>query len=228
LGDLELVILSPTAAEAPHSSLVHMFDTIRRKINGDSDVFCAEAGPDNAWVLNAERCRERLRRVAGRRTLVLGAAFSYVHLLDLPGIEPVRLPPGSVVFETGGYKGRSRSMEKSELHQQMCGFFGVEPGQLLCEYGMSEISSQAYEQDNVFRFPPWAKARVVSPATGLEVAEGETGLIEILDLANVFSVCAVRTQDVGVRRRSGFTLLGRAPSSEPRGCSLSLASEENE
>ena len=74
-----------------------------------------------------------------------------------------------------------------------------------------------------FRFPPWARAQVVSPETGREVADGQTGIIQILDLANVFSVAAVQTEDLGIRRGTGFELVGRAGQAEPRGCSLMAA-----
>jgi hypothetical protein len=69
-------------------------------------------------------------------------------------------------------------------------------------------------------FPPWARVQIISPETGREVAEGETGLIRIFDLANVRSVLAIQTEDLGVRRADGFELLGRVASAEPRGCSL--------
>jgi hypothetical protein len=62
--------------------------------------------------------------------------------------------------------------------------------------------------------------QIVSPETGCEVAEGETGLIRVFDLANVFSVMAIQTEDLGVRRGSGFELLGRAIAADPKGCSL--------
>lgn len=65
--------------------------------------------------------------------------------------------------------------------------------------------------------------RVISPETQAEVAEGETGLIQVTDLANVASVLAVQTSDLGIRRGNGFELLGRAPTVEPRGCSLMTA-----
>ena len=74
-----------------------------------------------------------------------------------------------------------------------------------------------------FRFPPWARAQIVSPETGREVAEGETGLIRVFDLANVFSVMAIQTEDLGVRSGDGFELIGRAEATEPRGCSLMTA-----
>ena len=71
-----------------------------------------------------------------------------------------------------------------------------------------------------FRFPPWARAQIISPETGREVAEGEIGLIRVIDLANVFSVAAVQTEDLAVRHGNGFELIGRAQLAEPRGCSL--------
>jgi hypothetical protein len=66
--------------------------------------------------------------------------------------------------------------------------------------------------------------QIISPETGNEVADGETGLIRVFDLANVFSVMAIQTEDLGIRRGDGFELIGRAALAESRGCSL-LAAE---
>jgi hypothetical protein len=74
-----------------------------------------------------------------------------------------------------------------------------------------------------FNFPPWSRVQIVSPETGREVREGETGLLRIVDLANTFSVMAIQTEDLAIRRGDGFELIGRAGSSEPRGCSLMTA-----
>ena len=68
--------------------------------------------------------------------------------------------------------------------------------------------------------PPWARVQVISPETGEQVNDGQTGLIRIFDLANVYSVIAVQTEDLGIRRGNGFEFIGRAAASEPRGCSL--------
>ena len=171
---------------------------------------------------------------------MLGTAFSFVHLLDHLAKQDLRfeLPPGSCALETGGYKGRSRSMPKAALHSLIAERFGVPRGQTVCEYGMSELSSQAYDAQlapsllahraphftldasRSFHFPPWARVQIVSPETGREVGEGETGLIRVVDLANVYSVMAIQTEDLGVRRGEGFALAGRAVLAEPRGCSL--------
>jgi hypothetical protein len=164
--------------------------------------------------------------------LLLGTAFSFVHLLDYLAENDLRfqLPAGSRVMETGGYKNRSRAMPKAELHQLITERLGVPPSHIICEYGMSELSSQAYDsriqnpesriQNRVFQFPPWVRVQIISPETGYEVADGETGLIRVFDLANVFSVMAIQTEDLGIRRGNGFELLGRAQLAEPRGCSL--------
>ena len=61
---------------------------------------------------------------------------------------------------------------------------GVPPEAIVSEYGMSELSSQAYSLITnhsalPFRFPPWCRAQVISPETGREVADGETGLLRI-------------------------------------------------
>jgi hypothetical protein len=45
-------------------------------------------------------------------------------------------------------------------------------------------------------------------------------LIRVFDLANVFSVMAIQTEDLGIHHGPGFELIGRAQIAEPRGCSL--------
>ncbi|HEX3889850.1 MAG TPA: acyl-protein synthetase, partial [Verrucomicrobiae bacterium] len=129
------------------------------------------------------------------------------------------------------YKNRSRSLPKSELHALISERLGVPRENILCEYGMSELSSQAYDAEvgsqkcevRCFHFPPWARAQIISPETSREVGKDETGLIRVFDLANVFSVAAIQTEDLGIRRGDGFELIGRAQMAEPRGCSLMTA-----
>jgi len=175
--------------------------------------------------------------------MLLGTAFSFVHLLDHLADQnlPFELPAGSRVLETGGYKGRSRSLPKAELHSLITRWLGIPADYIVCEYGMSELSSQAYDHRmsdewrvtsddrkflrspsaaRSFRFPRWARAQIISPETGRQACEGETGLIRVFDLANVYSVMAIQTEDLGIRRASGFELIGRAAVAEPRGCSL--------
>jgi hypothetical protein len=296
----ELLILTPPPEQAPHSSLVHMFETIRQKLSAKdftsrmmhdksshADVGAQFGVPPSGGRVNAELQTEVIRppatffgaiglgdcwtldfaavvdalsshasNLTPRALLLLGTAFSFVHLLDFLTENNLRfrLPPGSCVMETGGYKNHSRTMSKDELHALITERLGISQSHIICEYGMSELSSQAYDHvtrdtwqvtrngsaschlsparlggasgearvTRHFCFPPWARVQIISPETNREVADGETGLIRVFDLANVFSVMAIQTEDLGVRHGDGFELLGRAPFAEPRGCSLMM------
>ena len=235
--DDRLLCLTPPPAQAPNSSLVHMFETVRRNLGAEDRAFVGRAETDGAWTLDFDATRAALLRACRSNAplILLGTAFSFVHLLDWLGERnlSVQLPPGSRVMETGGYKGRSRDIPKAELHALITQRLGVTPSHIVCEYGMSELSSQAYDHcldlkrhtqhaTRIFHFPPWVRVQITSPETGLEVNDGETGLIRVFDLANVFSVLAIQTEDLAIRRGDGFELIGRAALTEPRGCSLMM------
>ena len=226
-GQYELLILTPPSQAAPHSSLIHMFEIIRQVFGAPESVFVGKMNPDGTWILDFDRTVASLN--TKNRKLILGTAFSFVHLLDYLREKDLRFTlETSRLMETGGYKNRSRSMSKKQLHFLLNALLGIPRQNIICEYGMSELSSQAYDTkingvDRRLRFPPWARAQIISPETGAEVEDGETGLIRIFDLANVFSVAAIQTEDLGIRRGSGFELIGRAVQAEPRGCSLMTA-----
>jgi Acyl-protein synthetase, LuxE len=240
----EPVFLTPNASAAPRSSLIHMFETVRQMFGMSEAAFTGKLSKDGSWTIDFAATIQRLKIAcdAGKPLALLGTAFSFVHLLDYLAENHLQfqLPENSRVMETGGYKNRSRSMPKSELHALITKQLGITPGDIICEYGMSELSSQAYAVTgdkwqmtrdynasgslspvtSCFHFPSWARTQIISPETGREVAEGETGLIRVFDLANVFSVAAIQTEDLGIRRGNGFELIGRAQLAEPRGCSL--------
>ena len=237
-----VLALTPEAECAPNSSLVHMFDTLRRALKFSTFRFAGGVDPDGNWIVHDEDAVGFLLEAAalGEPVLTLGTAFSYVHLLDHLTERQVQLalPSRSTVLETGGYKGRSRVLSKPELHSLITRNLGVPASRIVGEYGMSELSSQAYDcvpeepstpavndavENRRFRFPPWARVQMISPETGSEVCDGEPGLIRVFDLANAYSVWAVQTEDLGVKDDHGFRLLGRASASEPRGCSWMAA-----
>ena len=229
-----LVMLSPPPEVVPHSSLARMFATIQRQGNWNESGFFGQLDVSGNWTLDTAAAVACLKQAAEFRqaTLILGTAFSLVHLLDHlheSGLA-FQLPAGSRVMETGGYKGRSRALARPELHALISRYLGIPAGRIVCEYGMSELSSQAYDRavsntavNRRFGFPPWARVQIISAETGQEVGEGQTGLIRVFDLANVYSVLAIQTEDLGIRRGEGFELLGRAQTAEPRGCSLAAA-----
>ena len=231
-----IVALAPSPKDLPDSSLSYML----------GELVDAYGTPDSSFHVRADSGALRLdvssahaafsdAVASGTPVCVLGTAFAFVEVLDATG-ESWRLPDGSCVMETGGFKGRTREVTRDELYAGFSERMGVPRARCVSEYSMTELSSQSYTDNlaahaqrspwtpGTLRTPPWARMEVVDPVS-LEVLRGEgaRGLIRWYDLANVGSVIAVQTSDVGVRLAGGGVLLeGRAPESELRGCSLTI------
>ena len=211
-----------------------MFQAVCNRFGLPDSAFTGTVTVEGGWELDLDASLNVIRAAVQRNRplIVLGTAFSLVHLLDSLATQELQfeLPPGSRVMETGGYKGRSRTLSKGQLHSLISNRLGVPAAHIVSEYGMSELSSQAYDHrvgttgqasgTRAFHFPPWVRVQIVSPETGLSVGAGETGLLRVFDLANVYSVMAIQTEDLATACDDGFELQGRAPRSEPRGCSL--------
>ncbi|MCI0745391.1 MAG: hypothetical protein L0Y58_08310 [Verrucomicrobia subdivision 3 bacterium] len=237
----QMIFLTPAAHTVPHSSLAHMFDALGRRSGNPGSGFVGRIDSSGGWLVPVDSAIHALSeaQTATQPVGILGTAFNFVHLLEALGQRQIRftLPTGSWALETGGYKGRSRALLKTDLHALISSSFAISPDRIISEYGMCELSSQAYDMtllnvsqhsdatddgkgSRVFRFPPWARTQIISPETGRAVADGEVGLLRVFDLANVYSVMAIETQDLAVRRSRGFELVGRAAGAERRGCSL--------
>lgn len=230
------VFLLPPPEACPTSSLVHMAAAIQHHFGTPDSAFVGDPQPDGSWRLSGERLLSELERgIEHAAPVVLfGTAFAYVELIDCltANRRSLLMPQGSRLMETGGYKGRSRTLSRLQLFEALSAGLGIPSSHMVSEYGMSELSSQAYDHtagdstplaNRCFRFPPWARATIVDPETGLEAPAGAIGLIRIHDLANVRSVMAIQTDDLGLRLDAGVQLRGRAACAEPRGCSLQQA-----
>jgi hypothetical protein len=204
------VILAQPPGAAPHSSLSHMFGTLAAF---GSQQYCV--GADGA--LDQAALREAL--AASEPVALLGTALAFLHLFERG--ERFPLARGSFALETGGYKGSGRELSKADLYESFEARLGLEPDAVWNEYGMTELSSQCYTRGlgAPHEAPPWVRAVVIDPESGGEVALGQTGVLRLFDLANLGSVLCVQTQDLAVRRKSGFELIGRDPAALPRGCS---------
>ena len=154
---------------------------------------------------------------------LFGTAFAFVQLFDATG-EDWRLPDGSLIIETGGFKGRTREVPRDELYGLFETRLGVPAGRCHSEYGMCEMASQFYGfgLEPVKRGPHWVRTRAMDPETGEDARPGHAGLLRHCDLANFNSVLALQTQDSGTLTEDGFLLHGRAPDADLRGCSLSV------
>lgn len=206
LPRLETLCLVSSPDEAPHSSLSCMAGWL---------------APEGNFLLG--RWDELVTRIQAAEVpiMLFGTALAFLDFFEWLGERTLRLPAGSLALETGGYKGTRRNLPKADLYALFEARFGLPADSVWNEYGMTELSSQFYTHGLGLphRGAPWVRGLVLNPETGREVADGETGVLRIFDLANAGSCCALQTRDLAIRRGDDFELLGRDPAALPRGCS---------
>jgi len=170
--------------------------------------------------------RDRLAKVAAetqRPVMLFGTALAFVNLLEQSSAMP--LPAGSLLMETGGFKGSNRVIDKTELYERLANHFQVRVEDIWNEYGMTELTSQFYSRGTGGPHfgPPWLRFLVIDPETNRPAPAGQSGVLRIIDLANLWSVLGIQTQDLAVAQPDGgFLLLGRDPAALPRGCSRAV------
>lgn len=233
---IRVMICGPNSRHFPHSSLGHMNSRVLERWGGPgSGIFWDAEGPKFPCLAAALAKAE----TEGEPVCLLATAFGLVHFLDYLDREgrTFRLPPGSRIMDTGGYKGRSREVPKAELYSAYGSRLGVPLTHVVNEYGMTELGSQFYDRSlrdsladpsldgsqpaaRLKVGPPWVRVQVVRPSDLQPVRSGEVGLLRFFDLANLHTVSAIQTDDLGAMREGGFELLGRAAGAEVRGCSL--------
>jgi len=234
---LRYLNLVPDARVRPHSSLGHMMAVVTRERGDGAGAWYLHGDPGSAdeLVLDVEVLVRDVARARhdGAAVFLATTAFALVALLDglaERGID-LPLPPGSRIMETGGFKGRTRVVERATLYTETSTRLGVPIEAIVAEYGMTELSSQYYDsfatrariEPRVKVAPPWLRAVVVD-AEGRPVPKGVVGAIRHIDLANRGSVIAIETEDLGALVDDGLVLLGREQGAELRGCSLDAES----
>ena len=243
---MRILVIAKSAEAAPESSLSFMFDGLIGRWGDDQSRCFVDADgdfDDRALVAALDRACEESTSV-----FVTGTAFGFVEFFERCD-ESWSLPEGSRLLETGGFKGRKGEVTRGELYRAFEDRFELPRACCLSEYSMTELSSQAYTSTlrarvrgddqpahpRAFYTPPWVEIVLVDPMSlqpieldGPESREevssaGPGGLIRWVDLANVGSVCAVQTGDLGSMTRDGGLILhGRAPDADLRGCSLTV------
>ena len=204
--------LLPSYLERKGSSLIYMVDKwiqMSKNRHPQSGYFLYNHEDLHRVLL------ENIRR--GTPTILIGVSFA---LLDFA--EKYSLPASElIVMETGGMKGRRKEITRAELHQYLSSAFGVDT--IHSEYGMTELFSQAYStgkgvfsENDLMRV---AIADIYDPFA--EKAIGKTGVLQVIDLANIDSCSFIRTSDLGKKLSADqFEVLGRLDYSDIRGCNL--------
>lgn len=207
------LFLKESPEDTPHSSLSHMFGIWKKNFGLTSSEFLIQN-----HFLDSERLTHRVSQTSSPIFLA-GTALAFTTLLQTH--RKCILPLGSMIMETGGFKGKTREIQKGKFYQALSRFFKISLTSIYNEYGMTELFSQAYAcgMNGNHHFPPWLRFRILNPETGEAATDKTPGIIELIDLANAPSCLAIQTQDLGINQNNTLQLLGRI-SQEKRGCSL--------
>jgi hypothetical protein len=209
-----IVGLLPSYLERNNSSLVTMVNDLIRLSHHNNSGF---------YLYEHEKLAHAIKQneAAAQKTLLIGVTFA---LLDMA--EKFRFPlKHTIVMETGGMKGRRKEITREEVQAALKSAWQLDV--IHSEYGMTELLSQAYSYgDGLFKCPPWMKIILRDeddPLTikSLSPSSAQTGLINVIDLANIYSCAFIATDDIGRIHPDGrFEVIGRMDSSDVRGCSL--------
>jgi hypothetical protein len=207
--------LLPGYLERENSSLIEMVNELIKRSNSSYSGF---------YLHDHEKLYKALvhNEIIEQPTLLIGVTYA---LLDFAEKYSMKLQ-NTVVVETGGMKGKREEITREEVHEILKNKLGLKT--IHSEYGMTELLSQAYSKGNgLFQTPPWMKVLVREYHDPFAINATATtekpvnGLINIIDLANLYSCSFIATDDVGkIYKNNTFEVLGRRDLSDLRGCSL--------
>ena len=209
--EYDFFALLPGYAENKHSSLIQMFRylELHSMFNEKQQLHREDFEGLHQEIL--------LSLSKGRKVFLLGVSFALMDFcLQFP-IFNNRL----VVMETGGMKTSGRTYLKEEILQFLRKGFGA--SEIVSEYGMTELLSQAYAMDGVNYTCAETMKVLVSDMTDpfCFLTPGHRGRINIIDLANIDTCSFIQTGDAGILMPDGkFQVLGRITGEDLRGCNL--------
>jgi hypothetical protein len=198
-----------------NSSLITMVNELIQKSNNPFSGF---------YLHNYDKLDQTLvhNEIIQQPTLLIGVTYA---LLDFAEKYSMKLG-NTIVMETGGMKGKREEITREEVQGFLKKKLGLK--MIHSEYGMTELLSQAYSKGNgLYHCPPWMKVLIreyndpFAISSSFNSTKSINGLINIIDLANIYSCSFIATDDVGRIHKNGtFEVLGRRDTSDLRGCSL--------
>jgi phenylacetate-coenzyme A ligase PaaK-like adenylate-forming protein len=202
--------LLPSYQQRSGSSLIYMVnDLIEKSRHPQSGYFLYNHDELLKTLLDLKSKKQK--------TVLIGVTYALLDFIENFDIDF----PELIVMETGGMKGKRKEMVREELHEQLTKGFGVQA--IHSEYGMTELLSQAYSLgEGIFNCPSWMKVLIRDTNDPLSlIANGRTGGINVIDLANLNSCSFIATQDLGrINPDQSFEVLGRFDNADIRGCNL--------
>jgi hypothetical protein len=229
---LRFLIIAPAPDKAPHMIMAYGMEILKKSFGLPGSRFLV-----NENGFDSDELEQELRKAEKENIPValIGASLGLLTFIEHCMEKGVtfKLPKGSRTLDAGGYKGRTKSIERDKYLSLVQHYLGIEREWSINLLGMTELGSQFYDNtlqnhykgSEYHRYkenPPWTRTLVIDPGTLREVPLEYKGILCHIDLTNIERIMAIQTDDIGKRLDNGFEILGRAQGAEARGCSLSI------
>ena len=221
-----VLILAPSPEMAPSMGMAVGMDETRKLFGtADSRFLLSHSGIDVAALVEALTDSE----TSGVPVAMIGSTSAFVFFFNACKKRGVRfhLPAGSRIGDGGGYRGRFGELTQEDYLALAYEVLGIPASYCVNVLGMAESSTGFF--DNTLRNavkgvpsrkrmrpnPPWVRTVAVSTDDLQPLPPGEVGLLRHYDLANLPTVLAVQTDNLGFTDEAGdFQIVGRAQRGE--------------
>ncbi len=218
-----ILILAPSPELAPSMGMAIGIDQTRQAFGTpDSKFLLGKTGIDINGLLKALRESE----ASGAPVALIGATSAFVYFFQACRRKKMSfcLPSGSRVCDGGGYRGRFGVVTREDYYAMVQEFLGIPETHCVNVLGEAETATNLFD-DALRRLvmglpprkrtrpvPPWSRVRAMSIDDLKPLPDGEVGLLAHWDLANVPTVLAVITDNLGYTTDGGrgCEMVGRA------------------
>jgi len=218
-----ILILAPSPEMAPSMGMaIGMEQTKLHFGTPDSMFLLGKSGIDVNALIKALRESE----ASGVPVALIGATSAYVYFFQACRRKKMkfRLPPGSRICDGGGYRGRFGVLNRDDYYAMVQEILSIPGSHCVNVLGEAETATNLFD-DSLRRcvkgmppkkrtrpVPPWSRVLAMSIDCLEPLPDGEVGLLAHWDLANVPTVLAVITDNLGYTtdNGTGCEMVGRA------------------
>lgn len=218
-----ILVLAPSPELAPSMGMAIGIDQTRRHFGTTDSMFLlGRSGIDVNNLLKALRESEE----SGIPVALIGATAAYVYFFQSCRKKKwkFRLPPGSRICDGGGYRGRFGKVTRDDYYAMVEEILGIPNHYCVNVLGEAETATNLFDdalrrhvkglppRERVRPVPPWSRVLAMDIDDLSPLPDGKVGLLAHWDLANVPTVLAVITDNLGYTtdNGTGCEMVGRA------------------
>lgn len=218
-----ILILAPSPEMAPSMGMAIGMDQTRKAFGTPDSMFLlGKTGIDVNSLIKALRESE----ATGVPVALIGATSAFVYFFQACRKKKMffRLPAGSRICDGGGYRGKFGVLTRDDYYAMVQEIIGIPNSHCVNVLGEAETATNLFD-DSLRRcvkglqpklrsrpVPPWSRVLAMSIDDLKPLPDGEVGLLAHWDLANVPTVLAVITDNLGYTTDNGrgCEMVGRA------------------